>query len=214
MLRELGCRLPIQIWHLGSAELDQTMAALVRPFGVECVDALEVRRQHPVRTLNGWELKPYAILHCPFREVLLLDATICLLSIPSFSSRHQSSPVQALCSGRIWARSLRHRRSGASCRIKHQEGPEFESGQIVVDKQRCWAPRSLAMWYNEHSDFFIATYTAIKILQLAFRKLHVPWSMTKFPSYRCHNIIMQHDFAGRCIFQHQQKWSLFGNSPM
>ena len=48
------------------------MKTLVAPFGVECVDATRVRRKFPVRTLKGWELKSYSILHSPYREVLLL----------------------------------------------------------------------------------------------------------------------------------------------
>jgi len=76
MLRRLGCRLPVELWHLGPRELDRKMKGLLAPLGVECVDAFRVRQKHPVRKLGGWELKPYAILHCPFEEVLLLDADL------------------------------------------------------------------------------------------------------------------------------------------
>jgi len=36
------------------------------------VDATRVRERHPVRILNGWELKVYALLHSRFGEMLLL----------------------------------------------------------------------------------------------------------------------------------------------
>ena len=58
MLRRLGCRLPIQLWHLGAKEMDNQMKGLLIPLGVQCVDAFKVRREYPVRILHGWELKP------------------------------------------------------------------------------------------------------------------------------------------------------------
>src|SRR5207302_1106010 len=74
MLRRLGCDLPIELWHLGGKELDDRMKTLVARLGVRCVDGCKVRKKFPARILRGWELKPYAILHSSFREVLLLDA--------------------------------------------------------------------------------------------------------------------------------------------
>src|SRR5204863_9907897 len=73
-LRRIGCTLPIQLRYLGPREVNDHMRALLAPLGVECIDACEVRKTYPARILNGWELKPYAMLHCPFREVLLLDS--------------------------------------------------------------------------------------------------------------------------------------------
>jgi hypothetical protein len=60
------------------------MAQILRPFGVDCIDALKVRQRHPARTLRGWELKAYAILHSRFREVLLLDADNVAVTDPEY----------------------------------------------------------------------------------------------------------------------------------
>jgi hypothetical protein len=65
MLRRVGCTLPIELWHLGPLEMSDAMRALVAPYGVTCVDGLRVRQDYPVRRLNGWELKPYAIARRP-----------------------------------------------------------------------------------------------------------------------------------------------------
>jgi hypothetical protein len=40
------------------------------------------RFPHP--SLGGWQLKPYSIVHCPFREVLFLDADNVPLRDPTF----------------------------------------------------------------------------------------------------------------------------------
>jgi hypothetical protein len=84
LLRHHGCRLPIQLWHLGADEMTNGMRALVAPLDVECVDALELQKRHPARVLRGWELKPYSIINCPFREVLLLDADNVPLTDPEY----------------------------------------------------------------------------------------------------------------------------------
>ncbi len=72
--RVLGCRLPIQLWHLGPEEIGPPMQALLEELDVEVVDALELAERYPLRIVGGWELKSYAIVHSRFREVFLLDA--------------------------------------------------------------------------------------------------------------------------------------------
>jgi len=72
LLRQLGCALPVQLWYLGKQEMNDRMIALLTPLGVECVDACKVRKKFPVRRLYGWELKAYAIIHCPFSRGALV----------------------------------------------------------------------------------------------------------------------------------------------
>ena len=76
MLRKLGCGLPIQLWYYGADELDEEMAELVSPYGVECVDAKAIAKRYKRKISPGWPLKPLSILYSPFEEVLALD---CLL---------------------------------------------------------------------------------------------------------------------------------------
>src|SRR4029077_992566 len=74
VLRESGCRLPVELWHAGAAELDDRMCQLLDPLGVRCVDALRGGPRSLRLVLQGFAIKSYAILHSAFREVLLLDA--------------------------------------------------------------------------------------------------------------------------------------------
>src|SRR5213078_993226 len=74
MLRHLGCRLPVELWYLGPYEMTSEMAALLAPLDVRCIDARAVQEERPARRLGGWELKPYAILHARFEEVIFIDA--------------------------------------------------------------------------------------------------------------------------------------------
>ncbi|MGH7140461.1 MAG: hypothetical protein ACREHD_32400, partial [Pirellulales bacterium] len=151
MLRHVGCRLPIQFWHF-TDEIDDRMRSLVAPLGVACIDANAVEQGlgRRCRILNGWELKSFAILHCPYQQVLLLDADNVpvidpsfLLETPEFAEHGaifwpDPGPLPADCP--MWE----------ICQVPYREEPAFESGQIAVDKRRCWQALNLAMHYNEH----------------------------------------------------------------
>ena len=84
MLRQVGCRLPVEVWYLGDEEMSQQMIALLTGRGAQCVDATRVREVSPSRILNGWELKPYAVIHSQFEEVLLLDCDNVAISNPDY----------------------------------------------------------------------------------------------------------------------------------
>jgi hypothetical protein len=214
MLRHLGCTLPIQVWYLGRTEMDGRMKALLAPLGVESVDASRVRKKFPVRNLKGWELKSYAILHSPYREVLLLDAD----NVPVVNPEFLFATPQFRATGAIfWPDFLRGKDKKAvaiwrSFGLKMPDELEFESGQIVVDKQRCWGALCLTMWMNENSDFFYRhLYGDKETFHLAFRKLKTAYSLVQKPIHPLDGVMCQHDFLGRRIFQHRNtaKWDLF-----
>ena len=102
ILREtLRSALPIQLWHLGPLELSTAMRALIDDLDVERVDAFAVRAKDPVAVADGWQLKPYAVLHSRFEEVLLLDADQVRCGIPRSCSIGPSIRKQVRCSGQI-----------------------------------------------------------------------------------------------------------------
>src|SRR5262245_48133431 len=72
--RALGTKLPIQVWHLGRIEMSESMQSMLEERGVEVVNAETVLHRYPARIDGGWPLKPYAIAHSRFREVIFLDA--------------------------------------------------------------------------------------------------------------------------------------------
>jgi hypothetical protein len=212
MLRRLGCSLPVQLWHLGGEEMDAEMESLVTPLGVTCVDASEVRRRHPARILNGWEIKPYAVLHSPFKEVLLLDAD----NVPVVNPEFLFDTPEYLKTGAVfWPDFYVLERSEPIwryCGVRPRSEREFESGQLLVNKQTCWRALNLTMWYNEHSDFFYQHLHGDKdTFHLAFRKLGQPYAMPGKSVRRLPGTMCQHDFQGRRIFQHRNtdKWNLF-----
>jgi ADP-heptose:LPS heptosyltransferase len=219
MLRRLGCRLPVQVWHLGRKEMDDRMRALLEPLGVECVDAGRVRRRFPARILGGWELKPYALVHSSFREVLLLDADNVPVVNPEFLF---DTPQFRRTGALFWPDYDRGRDPDAgrvwrSCGLRQPDEPEFETGQVVLDKHRCWRALRLALWFNEHSDFYYQFLHGDKeTFHLAFRKLRQPYALVPTPIKALAGTMCQHDFHGRRLFQHRNtdKWRWSGGNRL
>jgi ADP-heptose:LPS heptosyltransferase len=213
MLRRLGCRLPIQLWHLGSKEVDGRLAELLAPFEVRCIDACKVQKQFPVRMLHGWGVKPYAILHSPFREALLLDAD----NVPVVNPEFLFDTPQFQTHGAIFWPDYHHakiektRAIWRSCGLRQPQEPEFETGQIVVDKLRCWSALCLSLWFKENCDFYYRYLHGDKeTFHLAFRRLKKSYSLVPKTIHPLEGTMCQHDFNGRRIFQHRNtdKWDL------
>jgi hypothetical protein len=216
MLRHVGCRLPIQLWYLGRGELDERMEELVAPLGVECIDATAVALQHPARILRGWEVKPYAILHCPFREVLLLDADNCVATDPeALFETWQYRTTGAI----FWPDLGRLQPEHPSWRIfgvEYRDEPEIESGQIVVNKETCWKALCLTKHYNDYSDFYYRYVHGDKeTFHFAFRKAGQPYAMPSRPTRFESGTFFQADFADSVVFQHRNgaKWNFEGDNP-
>ena len=179
------------------------------------MDALALAKDFPASFKSRWVLKPYAILHSRFREIMLLDADNVPVQDPaSLFSTTQYRETGAL----FWPDFRRFDQDHPiwrACGVPYRDEPEFESGQIVVDKRRCWRALNLAMWYNEHADFFYRIIHGDKdTFHLAFRKLDVPYAMPSRPIHRLPKTMCQHDFSGERMFQHRNlaKWSLYGEN--
>lgn len=212
MLRHVGCRLPIELWHLGPLEMSESMRSLVAPLDVTCVDAHEVRKKHPVLRLNGWELKPYSIIHSRFEEVLFLDAdNVPLVDPERFFARPEYRETGAIFwpdfnpigfKNPIWE----------AAEVEYRYEPSFESGQIVLDKRRCWAELQLTMHYNEHSEFYYRFTGGDKdTFHVAWRRLARSFSLAPYHVRALGDCVMnQHDFDGEVVFQHRNnaKWTL------
>jgi hypothetical protein len=208
-LRHFGCTLPIQVWHLGPDELTRAMRQLLHRLDVQLIDGRAMLPRFPHKRLNGWELKPYAMLHCPWREVLLLDA--------------DSTPVEnpePLFRGRLyrqhgslfWPDRLRTEPGRSIWNltgIEYRDEEEFESGQIVLDKSRVWRELVLANRFNEESAFWYKHIHGDKdTFRFAWHLLGTAYGMVPRPQLNRRGTVFQHHPAGRLLFQHGSfcKW--------
>jgi hypothetical protein len=112
------------------------------------------------------------------------------------------------------------------CRVRDRDEPEFESGQMVIDKERSWQALHLTLHLNEHADFYYRYIQGDKeTFHMAWRMLGQPYSM---PAHRPKwavgsitpgdpefaDVVQQHDFDGRNILQHRTgaKWTAWGEN--
>jgi len=222
LLRSLGCRLPIEVWHRGRREMTREMKRLLESVpGVRCVNAT---LHHPSFPLNGWELKPFAILHSRFEDVLFLDADNVPVRDPSFllNARPFREDGAVFWPDRWMGqtdpgdfRTLTPE-AWRACGLEERDEPEFETGQMVINKKRCWHALELTMFMNARSSFFYRWMLGDKdTFHLAWHRAGLPYAM---PRHRPRQddgdgpVLYQHDFSGRCLFQHrnQDKWSYDG----
>lgn len=218
-IRRSGCTLPIEVWYLDRFEFTEEMENLLASFDITCINASEILEQYPVVNLINWELKAFAILHSKFREVLYLDADNFVLQNPAFL--FESKPYQQTGSifwpdryqgkgkGIPWLK----REAWAVCRVPFRDETEFETGQLLINKEKCWYPLNLCMHYNSHSDFYYYYFYGDKdSFHLAWRKLGYEYTMIPHPNRSFANdaLIIQYNPEGIPLFQHRNgdKWSI------
>ena len=212
MLRHLNCKLPIELWQLTESELSARQRDLVEALGVTCVDAGERRMSHPLRMLNGWELKPYAVIHSSFDEVLLLDADNVPVRDPTFMFDTREYVRAGAVFWPDYGRLGPNHEIWRICRVPYRDEPEFESGQVLVNKRRCWEALQMTLHLNDHSDFYFDfIYGDKETFHMAWRMLGQEYAMVPWDLVPLQGVTMcQHDFQGRRLFQHRHgaKWSL------
>jgi len=225
LLRCLGCTLPVEVWFRCGSEMNRKMITTLESIGgVQCVDASTVEGRPNEYRLNGWEIKPFAIANSSFREVMFLDCDNMPIRDPSFL--FECDPYKA--HGAVfwpdrWMAAgdpywTIHPDAWRACDVVCREEPEFESGQMVIDKRRCWHALQLVLFYNMHSSFFYRFLLGDKdTFHMAWRRLDQPFAMPMFRPVQDEPdgpVLYQHDFGGRRLFQHrnQDKWDYDGNN--
>ena len=211
VLRARGCKLPVQVWYLGEGEFDEDWEALVQPYDVEMVDAIKVRDLHPHRRLAGWELKTFAMLHCPFKEIILLDADNVTLINPAEIFAWPEYIDRGTIFWPDYGKMERSRPLWRDLRVAYRDEYEVESGQVVADKERSWQALLVANWINEHSDFFYQFMHGDKnAFQFGWYRTATPFAMPPHEIRTLEGTMGQHDFRGRLVFLHRNnlKWDL------
>jgi FkbM family methyltransferase len=210
VLRHVGTRLPIQLWHL-AGELTDPQRRLMSDLGVECIDADAHRETHPFRFIDGhwwkgWQLKPYALLHCPFTEVLLLDADCYPVRDPEaifdWSDYRESGAV-------FWpdiesSMVLLTAESVAVFGVPPFADRPTESGQLLVNRERCWRELNLAAHLNAQADFTYQWLWGDKdTYPIAWKILGTRYSRMWPSSRGTPHGIMHFDQHGDLLFQHR-----------
>ena len=220
--------LPIELWYLDDNDFAPELRRLFERFDVSFVDARSITTASWLPR-TGWELKPFALLHCRFAEVLLLDADniplidpVMLFDEPRYASYGalvwpDIRPVNPF--NPIWS----------IVGIKPPDGFEQETGQVVLDKRRHWAAIQLAEHISQHAHFYYHYVLGDKeAMHIALRMLKARFASPTAPAMRAEGHLpgepadkripvglWQHDFSGRRIFLHRTDVPLvaWGRNP-
>jgi hypothetical protein len=209
VLRRVGCRLPIELWHFAE-EMDDAMRSLAAEWDVTCVDADALARRRPYRFLDhwwrGWQLKAYALLHTSFHEVLLLDADSYPVRNPEFLF---DWPEYRRLGAVFWpdagqSSSLLSQRVWSVFGVRPWPGAANESGQMLVNRAACWREVRLAAHYNARADFtYRHVYGDKDTFPLAWSRLGRPFARMWPKCIRRQPGLLQLDDRGEVLFQHR-----------
>lgn len=171
-LRQLGCKLPIEVWYLNRYEFDPRMESLLLAIeGVSCVHGLESIPAKP-RCFGGWDAKAWAIQHSRFDEVLFLDADIVPAGDPSYLFQHEKYLEFGAIAWPNWDHAVSYTASTEAFEMlglpvpgrdpkkeypghnKPTDYRPWETGQLLVDKRKHWHAIEIAKLFSDHSDFW------------------------------------------------------------
>lgn len=215
-LRAHGCALPVQLWHLGKDEVPQFFAQLAEPLHVQTIDAIDAPGADGFRSLGGWECKIHAITGCPFEQVLLIDAD----NIPLFDPTIVFDSDQLRRYGQIFWPDFYYPpdhqfairpRAWKELNLPPRAGLELESGQMIIDRSKCWRELQIVRALNLdsvqcHRQLTWGDKDTFTLGWLLGRR---PYCVV--PQRPRHlrpqvSMLWQHWFDGRRLFQHQRKW--------
>lgn len=216
-LRASGCTLPAEVWHWGGSDWNDAHAEWFGRLGAVGVGYDTMRRRGGRPIGHPWALKVFALCWSRFREILYLDADQVVLRDPTWVF---DEPEYRRTGALFWPDIGRWTPEAAMwgfTGVPYRDEPEVQGGEAVLDKDRVWRELALALWMNEHHSFFYRYMVGDKdTYRLAWRKLGTPYGMTPHPVNDLGGIFRQHDFEGRCVWQHRirPKWSPFAENPV
>ncbi len=216
-LRHHGCKLPVQVWYMGE-ELNRRQESLLEELGgVKCIDAFKVRETIPCRILKGWTIKPYAICYSSFAEVMYIDADNTPVKDPSYL--FDSKPYKA-CGSYFFPDQIHPtattndtyfitQHTAEILGVPYPGQPSFESGQLLVDKSKCWRELQLTMWWNEFSDYtYKHLYGDKDTFRLGFLQTKKEYFLSPHLPIVDWAGLLQKDHTGEVLFLHRgsAKW--------
>jgi len=214
-LRALGCQLPIELWHAGN-ELSPDIIQELEQYNVSCRDFFD----YDNIGLKGCMLKPLSIVRSSFKEVFFLDADNICVSDPTFLFETAAYKEYGAIFWPDFWKTAKDNPIWKIIGIPYEDTFEQESGQMVIDKERCWQPLNLSLYFNRLTDIYYRLLMGDKdTFRFAWRAFHQPFYMVQTPVATCGymnghqfmgNTMVQHDLEGKILFLHRNlvKWDI------
>ena len=222
------CDLPIELWYLGDDDFPPDLRQRFERFAVSFIDASRAEGAEWLPR-TGWELKPFALAHSRFAEVLLLDADNIPLVDPAFLFDDQRYASHGALFWHDIRRVNPYNPIWAIVGLDPPSGFEHETGQFVIDKRRHSAGLQLAEHLARYASFYYQYMLGDKeSLHIAWRMLRLPFDTPssppepvdgRYPGDPIDRLMAvgmwQHDLSGRRVFLHRTDLMLvaWGRNP-
>lgn len=200
----LRCELPVEIWHLGPAEMSTGMRCMLESLGAKTVDAHVVLSRRPARIADGWQLKPYALIMSGFREVLMLDAD----NVPAVDPTFLFDLPEFAATGAIfWPDVLDISQANPIWRelgLPALQRTSFETGQMLIDKGRHSQALEIVLRLNEDADRYYKLVYGDKDTFLAgWLIADAQHLLIPHRPFADRHVLYQRDLDGGVLFQHR-----------
>ena len=225
MIRQSGCTLRIQVWHVGKEEMTDSHLELLRPYNVETRDFKDFvgpEMLQPIQANVGmrlFQLKPLALLHTDLENILLLDSDNVPVRDPSYLfETKEFKETGTIFWPDYWKTSV----DNPIWKIigREPEGSwEQESGQLVLRKSAAWRAINLCVHFN--SEFYMKLLNGDKdTFRFSWTAANVPYKMvSSWPTAIgtlkelhseqqhgfCAHTMLQHDLDGKPLFVHHNQ---------
>lgn len=220
MLRQYGCTLRIQFWHLGAAEMALANSTFLAMHNVETQDLANYEDEKTLQPLTSnvglrvFQLKPLALLHTDLEDVMLIDSDNCPIRDPTYLF---DSPEYIRTGAVFWPDYWKTSLDNPIWNVIGKEPTstwEQESGQLLLNKKQSWAPLHVCVHMN--SAFYMELLNGDKdTFRFAWLAADAPFFMvptwpatvgtavngTRF----CGHTMLQHDLDGRPLFVHHNQ---------
>lgn len=172
-LARLKVSLPIEAFYL-EGEVSQRNAELAQSLGLNLTLRLLSDKA------RGYSTKPFAIWRSSFREVLWLDSDDFPLRDPSFLFDDEEYCAKGSLFWRDVVSTDRalywHPTSVVwpLFNVPMNDAEEFETGQLLIDKEKCWAELGLTLHFNQRPEIYVSRLIGEKdTFRLAWQNLAV-----------------------------------------
>jgi hypothetical protein len=193
----LGCQLPVEVWHLGPAEMSSGMRGMLENLGAKVVDAHEVLLRYPARIADGWQLKPYALIMSGFREVLMLDAD----NVPVVDPAFLFDRPEFVSTGAVfWPDVLDISQANPvweEVGLPAMQRTSFETGQMLIDKGRHGDALATVLRLNEDAErYYRLIYGDKDTFLVAWLLARAPYLLAPHRPLTDRHVFYQRDFDG------------------
>lgn len=195
---ENKCSLPIQVWYKDD-EMTPDLIGALSGLDVTCHNISDYTDED----ITGWALKPMAILSSSFKEVLFLDADIVCMTNPDvLFDLPEYKENGALFWPDFWETDFNNP-IWDILKIPPVRMKEQESGQILIDKERCWKEIHLATYFNINSYIYYYLLFGDKdTFRFAWMALNSPFYLIEREPSSCGYIASDNSFVGHTMIQH------------